>query len=99
MDRGAWWGYSPWDLKESDMSETTEHACMLDLVVHPRLLSQSLPPSTAQALDGNPSSFLSTFSSWVSSPSLVDLSLISKLITPELGFFVFWFFLALPAVL
>ena len=21
MDRGAWWGYSPWGLKESDMTE------------------------------------------------------------------------------
>ena len=28
MDRGAWWGYSPWDLKESDMTEANEHACM-----------------------------------------------------------------------
>ena len=26
MDRGSWWGYSPWGCKKSDM---TEHACML----------------------------------------------------------------------
>ena len=23
MDRGAWWGYSPWGHKESDMTEAT----------------------------------------------------------------------------
>ena len=25
MDRGAWQAYSPWDSKESDMTEVTEH--------------------------------------------------------------------------
>ena len=26
MDRGAWWGYSPWGLKGPDSTEATEHA-------------------------------------------------------------------------
>ena len=29
MDRGVWGGYSPWDCKELDMTEATEHACRL----------------------------------------------------------------------
>ena len=28
MDRGVWGGYSPWDCKELDMTEATEHACV-----------------------------------------------------------------------
>jgi len=31
MDRGAWWTYSPWCHKESDMTEklsTAQHICM-----------------------------------------------------------------------
>ena len=31
MDRGAWWGYCPWDRKTSDMTEATEHVHTISL--------------------------------------------------------------------
>ena len=31
MDRGAWWGYSPWGHKESDTTELALMLCMQDV--------------------------------------------------------------------